>query len=434
MAISYAATRVPAWPVAAVGTAAVVVPGAGVGSGYAAALARQGWQPVAVDLEPQLRPRALARANSPGPYVHRVEHRGSLRQTVKALRALGVSAVVAGSTLGIGLAERLMWHLDLPGADPVTALLRHDQGAQAAALRRAGIPALRGVRTTSLAAALTWAETCPLPGYMLAPATAGSPVEPVVCANALQISATWSRMRRQAAEYSGDAHLVLAEHVPGRRYVVNSVTRLVDGQPDHVVTDVWAQTYTPSGRLARTDLLDRHHLLTRALSMHVLRVLDALGIVCGPVTSQVAHSAERGPLLISALAVPGISPADAALSAATGRDRLADALSAVITPSPAERVAVPTGHRVVRVHLDPRHGARIAPWAHGALRRLPTVVAVTDHPRPDAPPTSPAAGLEVVLSGAEPEAIEADYRAVRALERASLYPAAVGHRPSEMRS
>jgi hypothetical protein len=422
MAIPSAALEARTLPAAA-GTVAVVVPDGGCR--YATAIIRQGWRPVAVDLAPRLRPLALAAPTTPGPYAHRVEHRGSLARTVKSLRALGVSAVVAGSAAGIALAERIAEQLQLAGADPAASLLRHDRGAQAAALEQAGVPALASVRTKSLAEALTWAENHPLPAYVLAPAAAGVAVEPVVCDSDLQISAAWPAMRREAARHSGDEHLVVAEYLPGRRYIVNSVSRAaLDGQTDHVVTDVWTETRTPSGRLARTDLLSRHQLLTRALHMYMLRALDALGVVRGPVTSRIAYAPDRGPVLLSALAVPATSAADRALREATGHDRLAEALEAVIPPAPGQLVPAPTGHRVVRVHLHPRHSGRIDPLIARILRGLPTVAAVSEDLQAIVP-AAPVVGTEVVLSSSELDAIEGDYRAIRALERECLYLPAV---------
>ncbi|MET9762184.1 hypothetical protein ABZ016_24520 [Streptomyces sp. NPDC006372] len=279
------------------------------------------------------------------------------------------------------------------------------------------------MRTTSLAEALTWAEKHRLPAYMLAPAAAGAPVEPVVCEHELQISATWPSMKREAAHPSGDEHLVLAEHLPGRRYLVNSVTRMVDGQADHVITDTWAETHASSGRLARTDLLSRHQLLTRALHMYVLRALDALRVVCGPVTSRIAYAAARGPVLISAVALPATSAADRALREATGHDRLTAALDAVIPPAPGQLIPAPTGHRVTRVHLHPRLSGRIDPCTARILRGLPTVAAVSPNLQATVP-AAPPARTEVVLSSSDSKAIEGDYRAIRALERECLYLAA----------
>ena len=215
---------------AAAGAAAVVAPYDG-GTSYARAFARYGWRTVAVLPEHRLRPPAYRNATPPAGYGDTVVHRG-LRQTVKALRALGVSAVVAGGAGGIELAERIAWQLGLPGADPASSALRYDRGAQAARLARVGIPALRGIRTARLADAVAWARSYPAAGYLLAPAAAGTPVDAVVCADEHRIGAAWPALWHAAARHSGSPHLVLTE-VPGRRrYTVDTVTRPgPDGRP-----------------------------------------------------------------------------------------------------------------------------------------------------------------------------------------------------------
>ena len=398
-----------------VGTAAVVAPNDSCS--YAQAFERQGWRAVAVELDAPRRSPVLGEGGA-GAYADTVEHRGSLRRTVKLLRALGVSAVVAGSPAGIKLAERIAWQLGLPGGDPQTSRLRYDRGVQAAALTRAGIPAPRSIRTTSLAEALAWAEACPLPSYMLAPAAAGTPVEPLACANDLQISAAWLPMKRAAARHSGDAHLVLGEQLSARQFVVNSVSRSgAGGRPDHVITDVWAETRTFEGQLDRTDLLDRHKLLSRGLSMYMLRVLDALGVVCGPVTSRVAYGEGQGPLLVSALATPSMSIADEALRMATGRDRVTDTTDAWSTIPPDQLVPPSTRHGIARVHLLLGSKGCIDPWLGRILRRLPTVVATSEGLQPHAAATDGSTSAEVVLSSTDLQAIESDYRVIRALER-----------------
>ncbi|MFF8932352.1 hypothetical protein ACF1AO_34375 [Streptomyces longwoodensis] len=405
------------WSQPGVGTAAVIAPYSG--DGYAEAFARKGWKTVAVDLDARTLPPALARSAIRGPYGSVVEHHGSLRQTVRTLSKLDVTAVVAGSAAGIPLADRIASQLGLPGGTPETSHLRCDRGAQAAALAAAGVLAPASVRTTSVSEALAWTELFPLSSYILAPAAVGTPVEPVTCTNELAIAAAWPAMRREAARHSGDAHLVLTENIPGRQYLVRSITRTgPQGQSDHLVTDIWSETRFAVGRLDRTDLLDRQPLLTRALSMYTLRALDVLAVVSGPVVSRIAYSANRGPLLVSALAAPDGSLADEALRTATGHDRSADVVDAWTSASPSEPGPVPSGRRVVRVHLRPTEaGNGIDPWLGRIVRQLPTVAAMSTELRPHTAPTVSAVGAEVVLSSDEPEVIEADYRVIRALER-----------------
>lgn len=419
MAITSAAPVVAPRFEAAAGTVAIVAPHDG--SGYAEAFARREWRPVVVHLDTRHRPAAHRTRDC----AESVEHRGSLRQTVKALRGLGVSAVVAGSAAGVETAERIAWHLGLPQGDPETSRLRYDRGAQAAALARVGIPAPLSIRSADLAEVLAWAETCPLPGYELAPAAAGVPVEPVVCAGAREINTAWPAMRRAAARYSDDGCLVLTERLPARRFVVNSVSRSgADGRTEHVVTDVWAETRSPDGVLDRTDLLARHEPLTRALSAYIPGVLDALGVMRGPVTARVVRTEDRGPLLVSALAVPGISPAEEALRTATGYDRVTDVLDTWFAPSPVQLVPGRAGHRIVRMHLHRSGGDASDPRVGRILRRLPTVVAVGAALPGCGADTATAPCTEVVLGSDDLEAVEADYRIIRSLECEGVHDAA----------
>ncbi|MFK0154262.1 hypothetical protein ACIQVK_19580 [Streptomyces sp. NPDC090493] len=411
--ISATAAAVPRVDAAA-GTAAVVAPYDG-GGPYLQGFTQLGWRTVAVLPEPRLRPLAYQATVAPAGYTGTVVHR-LLRHTVKALRAIGVSVVVVGSAAGIELAERIAWHLGLPGADPASSPLRYDRGVQAGVLSRAGIPTVRGIRTTSLADAVAWTQRFPLPGYRLGPAVAGSPVAGAVCTSDLQISAAWPAMRRAAAGYTGSAHLLLTEQHSPRQYTLHSTTRPgQDGRPEHLITDAWAEIRTSSGQLDRTDLLPHHGLLTRTLSLYAMRALDALGVMCGPATARLAYGvddgASDGPLVLSVLTAPVVTPADEALRRARGRDRAADAVAPWI-PAPAAPVPAPAPQHIVRVHL--RNGDVLSAWTARRLRSLPTVVAISERHIPGMSP-----GAEAVLSSGDLRAIEQDYRAIRALDQSA---------------
>ncbi|MEU6201092.1 hypothetical protein [Streptomyces sp. NPDC047061] len=318
-----------------IGAVAVVAPYDG-GGPYQWAFERQGLRTVAVLPEHRLRPPAYRNAPPPVGYGDRVVHRG-LRQTVKALRALGVTAVVAGGAEGVELAERIAWHLGLPGADPVSSELRYDRGAQAARLSRLGIPALRGIRTARPADAVTWARSHPAARYLLAPAAVGTPVDAVECADERQIGAAWPALWHATAQHSASPHLVLSE-LPGRhRYTVDTVTRPgPDGRPEHLVTGLQADV--PAGPAGPAGPYAPDGPPAPALTRYTARVLDALGVVCGPATTRLAYgdgdTARRGPLLICAIAAPVMARADEAPRPTTGCHRA----SGVPDPWPAPAV------------------------------------------------------------------------------------------------
>ncbi|OII63586.1 hypothetical protein BJP40_23595 [Streptomyces sp. CC53] len=390
-------------------TVAAVVAPLPTDTGYATALSRQGALAIAVTPAPPAGAHPAPRP-ADGPYTATVLHTGDPQRTATRLRSLGVQAVVAGSAAGIALAEDLTHRLRLPGADPHTSLLRRDRGVQAHALAAAGIPAAAFLRTARLDEAVACAHELRLPSYELAPAAADTPTAPVVCRGREDIHAAWAHLRHSAFVHCGDPHLVLALHVPGPHFLVNTLTRTDPATgPRHTVTDVWRETRTPDGRPDRTELMPRDHTLARVLSLRVLRTLDVLGITQGPATTRLAYSRRTGPVHLACLAVAHSTPADEALHAATGRHRFLDALDTVIRPRPALQPAlVPTGHHIVRVHRHP------TPEADDRLLRtlphLPTVVRVTDHAR-----TEGAGTGEIVLSGPAP-LVEADYHAIRTQE------------------
>lgn len=424
-----ALTPPPRQPIAGE-TAAIVAPRSDDTS-YAHTLRRRGMRSVAVLLPPQ--PRSTRHhghhgANPAGPYTTHVTHTAGLRRTVKQLRTLDVRAILAGSDHGIELAEQIARKLGLPGCPPETAHLRYDRGAQAQALRAAGLDAPRGLRTASLREALQWWDVSGLPRCELLPAATGTPLDPVVCRSRSDVTTAWTHMRHAADRFADDPHLVVREHLAGRQYVVNTVTHPgIDAPPHHLITDVWAQTNTPKNWPARLDLLRQNAtgLLSRALSLYTTRALKTLHVACGPVCLRLVHAEGRGPLLLSAQAVAHSSPADYALRASTGADRMGDALDSVLLARPSRPTPAPNGHHVVRIFLHAPRGGTLHPALLRTLAALPAVVGADDQltPLSKVPVTtgpSTVAG-EIVLSSDSRDDIEAAYRVVRALETTGLY-------------
>ena len=416
MATARAAVAAPAPYPAGTATVAVIAPQAS--SGYADALARRGRDAVAVILGCGTRPPAYRSIAADEAYTHVIEYDGDLRRTVKRLRTAGVEAVMAASPVGVELAERIAWQLRLPGTGiPGSTLLRTDRGVQAQALSQAGIAAPRTLRTTSLAEALAWADCHPASAYKLAPATIGVAAGPVTCSTSQQIATVWPQIQEAAYRHSGDASLVLRELVEGRQYVVDSVTWLGPDGPQHAVTGIWTHLHAPTGLLDRTDLMHRHDLLARRLSLYVCSALDTLGVASGPTSCHLAFEPERGPVLLSAAVVTHRSRADDAVGGILGRDpidaTLDGALSAYRSGSDSSRC------RVARIRMKvPQQGVP-GPELQQALIALPTAACVDVVPSSFisriVPPLPGGAACEVVLADEAPGPIERDWRRIQVL-------------------
>ncbi|MEU6379643.1 hypothetical protein [Streptomyces sp. NPDC046909] len=388
------------------------------GSGYADALARRGRDAVAVTLGPGARPPAHGTTRADEAYTGVIEYTGDLRRTAKKLRAVGVEAVVAASPAGVELAERIAWQLRLPGSGiPDSALLRTDRGIQAEALSRAGVAVPRTLRTASLVEALTWADRCPASTYRLASVTIGGTPGPVECPTKQSIAAVWPQLQEAALSQSGKAALVLQERVEGRQYVVDSVTRLGPGGPQHAVTGIWAHAHAPTGLLDRIDLLRRHGLLARRLSRYVRSALDTLGVTSGATSCHVAFEPERGSVLLSARVVTNRSRGDEAVWTITGHDPIDAALDGALCAS----LRSSDRHRscVSRVYVNTPRGAGPESAVLQVLAALPTVVGLDTDPNSFASGTVPhppgGRAWEIVLAHELPGVIERDYQRIRVL-------------------
>ncbi|WP_455361263.1 hypothetical protein [Streptomyces sp. SYSU K21746] len=405
--------------------AAVVAPHGDDGE-YEREFALRGWQCVAVTLPSYTLPPAYAGMEPHSAYAQRVSHAGSLRRTVKKLRAMNVSAVVAGSALGVELTDRLAHAMSLPGNDPATSLLRRDRGVQAAALADAGVAAPRGLRTDRLADALAWTDRWPLTEYVIAPADSSVAASARRCRNRSEVCAAWREIRRVSHRHTSEAHLVIQEYVPGPQYLVNSVTsRALDGTVEHVITEIWSETRTDQQLHDRSDLLGRHTLMARALSLYTMRVLDVLGVESGPVRSRIVFVPGRGAVLLAARAYARPSPAHDVTYAAHGSGPFHHAVDAAVCDGVQRAARGGSRVHLARVSLiAPQDGALDARLLR-MLTTLPTVAQVVGPLRPSEPvrrtvdrSTSPG---ELVLLAPTRRALEEDYRIIRAAEALGLY-------------
>lgn len=408
----------PATPPRAAGTTAVAVIAPQAGSGYADALKRRGRDAVAVTLGLGTRPPAYSGVGAQEVYTEVVEYAGDLRRTVKKLRTAGVDAVVAASPAGVELAERIAWQLRLPGSGiPGSALLRTDRGVQAETLSHAGITAAYTLRTSSLTEALAWTDCHQPSAYQLTSAAIGAPVGPVVCSTKQQIAAAWPQLQEAAYRHSADTSLVLQEHVDGRQYLVESVTRLGPDGPQHTVTGIWAYAHAPTGVLDRTDLLHRHDLLARRLTLYVRSALDTLAVTWGPMQCHVAFDPERGPVLLSANVVTDRSHADETVWKISGHDPIDASLqgsSAARWNSNDTR-----GSRVARIYVNAPHGCAAELELLRALAGLPSAACIDVDPGSfisrSAPVVPGGEVCEVVLAHTVPGTVEKDYHRIQVL-------------------
>ncbi|MCG7202296.1 hypothetical protein [Streptomyces arenae] len=399
------------------GLGAALTPGVAViaplaGSRHAHALHDRDLTPVAVDPVTAATPPSHRGAAADDGYAHVITYDGDLRRTLKKLRAVGVGTVLAASPAGVELAERIAWHLHLPGTGvPGSASLRTDPGVQAKALARAGITTPHTLRTSRLPEAISWADCVPARAYRLMPAAFGTGAEVAHCHSSDQITRAWPRIQHAALRHTGTTALVLQELVQGHEYMVDSITHPGPGGPQHTITSIWThQPPAAPGRPQRHDLLHRRNLLARRLSIEVCRALDALGVEDGTITSHLVFAPDQGPLLLSARVNTHRSHADETVWKITGMDPLDAALEYTRPDSGSP------GPRITRIRLQVPRPPGLSTVPVGRLQALPTVKCLDTRPSPDPFTTrSTRPSYEIVLSHDSRDAVEHDYHRITAL-------------------
>ncbi|MFG2310349.1 hypothetical protein ACGFS9_17015 [Streptomyces sp. NPDC048566] len=409
------------------GVAAVVAP-FGTGSHYRAEVTDRGWDCVAVTLSDALLPAMYRGALDPVGYRDVVVHDGDMQRTARALRELEVSAILAGTEIGVPLAEILAHRLGLPGNDPRTSELRRNKGAMAEALRHAGLDAPRSLRTDRLGEALDWAERQPGGEFVLKPADSGGSDGVAFCSGPADLRAAWGRLHQVPNALGGpNDELVVQERLVGQQYVVNSVSAPAPGSgvPRHAFTEVWADHRT--GLLCdRLDLLQPSRLIPRQLALYTARVLDALGVRTGPAHTEVMWVPRRGAVLIETGARPEGSYDVAAMREATDSDHVRDAVFAALTGRPTLHADARRPPRLVtKVSLIAPQDGALDEALLAELLALPTVTGHVGALTPGAPITRTVDLLtspgRLTLASDSADAINADHQAIRALEGRGLY-------------
>lgn len=394
---------------------AVVVIAPQAGSRHAHALHDRNLTAIAVNPVTAATPPSHRGVAAGDGYASVITYDGDLRRTLNKLRAARVGTVLAASSAGVGLAERIAWHLHLPGTGvPSSTSLRTDPGVQAKALARTGIVTPYTLRTARLVEALSWANCVPARAYRLMPAAFGTGAEVAHCHSHGQITRAWPRIQHAAFRHTGTTTLVLQELVHGHEYLVDSVTHPGPDGPQHTITSIW--TYHPSalGRPHRHDLLHRHNLLARRLSIEVRRALDALGVEDGTTTCHFVFEPDRGPLLLSARVTTHRSHADETVWKINGMDPI-DAALGHTRPDRLEHGGG-AGLRIARIRLPTLQPGGLNTVPVDRLQTLPTVRCLDTHPSPDPfMATSTRPSYEIVLSHDSRDAVERDYHHIKTL-------------------
>lgn len=415
-------------PAAAGHRYAIVVDPLGTGQEYPAAFAEAGVEVVAVLSRPE--PIALYAASwHPENFRHVHVWDGdpagvpALAGTLCGYHPL---CLIAGSETGVELAEALV-QLVVPGTGhrPELAAARRDKWAMAEAVRAAGVPHLRQLCSAEPTEIAAWLADTGLAGdrIVLKPPKSAATDNVHLVAAGEDWRPVFDLILGKMNEFGlrNDAVLV-QEFAAGTEYLIDSYS--VDGR--HGLVDVCRYSKQQRGdRIGVYDLVDflpADHPDVAGLWAYARRVLDAVGVRNGCCHTEVIATPD-GPRLLEVGARPAGGGHQMITKLATGTNHIERTVAHRV------RGEFDPSYELVRyvcsvVISSPRAGTWRNADVFDGVESLPTFH--VKHFYYGSGDTVPApAGLSsmlgwVVLASPDHEAMQADYRRIRELERQVL--------------
>jgi len=221
-----------------------------------------------------------------------------------ALRALpyDIVSVIAGSDVGVELAEQLSEKMSMPTTNGTDLLFqRIDKAAMQDQLRACGIPATEQIKSGKLDELLEWARTRNQWPVVAKPVGGVGSEGIYFC----QSTADIEKAHREIIGVvnpkgiTNDA-VALQEFLRGDEYIVDTIS----SNGNHICVAIWTQGKRRDLPWNPTSIITTHNMLMSprgeiqdALVEYTFKMLDALGFKHGPSHNEMMFT-ERGPVLI----------------------------------------------------------------------------------------------------------------------------------------
>lgn len=210
--------------------------------------------------------------------------------SVEIGKNIEIKAVMTGAETGVALQDVLSAALRVPGNDPKTSDLRMDKGKTANALKEAGVRVAHSYSTSSLEAALAWADGVNKWPLVLKPPKSSGSDSVYVCRNVSDFREAFSAIIDHPNQMKQkNENVLIQEYLEGPQYIVDMLNVQEKG-PDgnirqkRVLTDIWHQV---RGADYPVQVYDHNRLLKydeeahRILEDYSARVLDVVGLNVG---------------------------------------------------------------------------------------------------------------------------------------------------------
>ncbi|HUY44116.1 MAG TPA: ATP-grasp domain-containing protein [Streptosporangiaceae bacterium] len=269
-------------------------------------------------------------------YVVNIVHTGSVEKTLRELARHRPVAVVAGSEIGVELADALSEGLGLATNGTALSAARRDKGTMIDTITAAGLPAAAQLRVSSEDGLRSWHER--IGGRIVVKPVRSAGSKGVYFCDSADEAVTAYRTLLGETDLFGQPNesIVAQEYLPGTEYVVNTVSRA--GR--HHVCDMWrtvrADVNGVLDKLAAFYVIPREGAVQDQLVSYGCQVLDAIGIQYGPAHIEIKITPDGHRLVEIAARMSGMdNPYYAELS--LGESQLNWTVDAYVNPGRFDR-------------------------------------------------------------------------------------------------
>ena len=227
----------------------------------------------------------------------------AVNATIQALNALplNILAVIAGAETGVELADKLSFRMGFPSNGEEKSLARRNKFLMGEAVREAGVRAVKQKLCYSLADMSSFLDTFDTRNFkcVVKPVQSAGTDDVYLCRDKDEAAIAFSRIvgKRNGIGLINDGALV-QEFLEGKEYVVDKVSR----NGVHKLVAIWEYDKRSVNGANFVYFGMRLHSSkspkAQAMVEYADKVLDALGVVCGPSHMEIMYNEESGPCLV----------------------------------------------------------------------------------------------------------------------------------------
>lgn len=242
-----------------------------------------------------------------------------------------IKAVIAGSEMGVNIADMIADQLDVVKNDVLFSLHRRDKFMMVDALNKANVSHTPQFKSSNLDEIVNWYTNSGIKKVILKPVMAGLSENVSICCSEHEISHAFQAAfgKKNITGKVNDA-MVIQQFHEGKEYIVNSVS----SYGEHFITDIWIGIGGIKDKISTdeyAELIHREDPIFATLSSYTQAVLRALKIDHGPAHTEIKMTIE-GPRLIEIGARLGGGMDYSVMEEAQGYSQLSLMVNAIVFP------------------------------------------------------------------------------------------------------